>query len=273
ERINLERALRRAIECQEFSLYYQPQINLMTGEISGLEALIRWNHPEWGLVAPTRFIPLAEETGLIVPIGDWVLRTACKQAAEWHKQGLPRVPIAVNLSAKQLVPGLHQKVQAALASSELEPEYLELELTEHSSMEDPEGTIQLLQKLKTLGVSISIDDFGTGYSSLNYLKRLPVDKLKIDRSFIKDVTSEPDDLAIAKTVIALAKRLQLKVIAEGVETEGQLALLMAQGCDEMQGYLFNPPLPVDRCAALLAEQATMPLPSRKPYNRTLLLVD
>src|SRR5690606_6072103 len=225
------------------------------------------------MVPPTRFIPIAEETGLVAPIGDWVLRTACRQFVEWHRQGLPQVPVAVNLSAKQFVPGLENKVQAVLEETGLEAKYLELELTEHSSMEDPEASIQLLKQLRALGVCISIDDFGTGYSSLNYLKRFPINKLKIDRAFVKDVISDPDDLAITRTVIGLAQRLRLKVIAEGVETEGQLALLAEHGCDEIQGYLYSRPLPPEACVELLSNPRTLPLPKKKPYRRTLLLVD
>ncbi len=273
ERIRLEGSLRRAIEREEFTLHYQPQVSLESGEIIGFEALIRWNHPELGMVPPTRFIPIAEETGLVAPIGDWVLRTACRQFVAWQQQGLPPVPVAVNLSAKQFVPGLEKKVQAVLEETGLEAKYLELELTEHSSMEDPEATIQLLKQLRALGVCISIDDFGTGYSSLNYLKRFPINKLKIDRAFVKDVTSDPDDLAITRTVIGLAQRLRLKVIAEGVETEGQLALLAEHGCDEIQGYLYSRPLPPEACVELLSNPRILPLPKKKPYRRTLLLVD
>lgn len=259
ERLKLENALRRALERDEFMLHYQPQMDLTTGAVIGLEALIRWQHPELGLIAPGRFIGLAEETGLIVPIGEWVLRHACRQNKEWQNAGLPKVPVAVNLSAKQFAGNITEMVQAVLAETQLDPAYLELELTESVSMEDPENTIEILRKLKNMGVRLSIDDFGTGYSNLNYLKRFSLDKLKLDQSFVRDLISDPDDLSISRAVIAMAHSLRLKVIAEGVETEGQLTILVQNGCDEMQGYLFSRPIDANACAETLRTGKTLSL--------------
>lgn len=255
DRLKLESALRRAIEHDdELVLHYQPQVDLRSGAIIGLEALIRWQHPELGLIYPGKFIGLAEETGLILPMGEWVMREACRQNHAWQAAGLPKVPVAVNLSAKQFVEGLPDKVATILAATELEAKYLEIELTESLSMDDPESTIGILRTLKAMGVCLSIDDFGTGYSNLNYLKRFPIDKLKLDQSFVRDLISDPDDLAISRAVIAMAHTLRLKIIAEGVETEGQRRLLARNGCDEMQGYLFSRPLDVATCTQYLEDK-------------------
>jgi diguanylate cyclase (GGDEF)-like protein/PAS domain S-box-containing protein len=275
DRFQLEAALRRALEREEFVLHYQPQVSLASGAIIGMEALVRWQHPELGLVAPGRFIGLAEETGLILPLGEWVLRRACQQSCEWQLDGVPAVPVSVNLSARQLTDSIAATVARILAETGLEPCLLELELTESASMEDPQKTFEILRQLKDMGVQLAIDDFGTGYSNLNYLKRFPVDKLKLDQSFVKDLISDPDDLAIARAVIAMAHGLRLTVIAEGVETAGQLALLAENGCDEIQGYYFSRPVDADACAVMLREQKTLALDTlpRQPYERTLLYVD
>ena len=263
ERIKLENALRRALECDELVLHYQPQVDLHSGRIIGMEALVRWQHPELGLVFPGKFIGLAEETGLIVPIGEWVLREACRQNRAWQDAGLPRVPVAVNLSAKQFVRDVTDTVESALKDSGLEAAYLELELTESLSMDDPENTIQILRTLKRMGVILSIDDFGTGYSNLNYLKRFPIDKLKLDQSFVRELICDPDDLAISRAVIAMAHTLRLRVIAEGVETDGQRCVLARNQCDEMQGYLFSRPVEPAVAAQLLREKRTL-APSATP---------
>ncbi len=275
ERFKLESALRRALERDEFRLHYQPQVDLTTGKIVGVEALIRWQHPELGLIPPGRFIGLAEETGLILPIGEWVLRKACEQSRAWQRAGLQEVPVAVNLSAKQFSANIAATVKSILDETGLDPKLLELELTESLSMEDPESTFEILRTLKDTGISLAIDDFGTGYSNLNYLKRFPVDKLKLDQSFVRDLISDPDDLSISRAVIAMAHSLRLKVIAEGVETEGQLALLAQNGCDEMQGYFFSRPVDEAAIAHLLREGKSLALDKlvRHPYERTLLFVD
>ena len=253
ERLKLESALRRALERDEFLLHFQPQADIASGAVIGVEALVRWRHPELGMVPPGRFIGLAEDTGLILPLGEWVLRQACLQNKAWQDAGLPKVPVGVNLSARQFAQDIPALVRCALDESKLEPCYLELEVTEIASMDDPEHTIKVLQRLRAMGVRLAIDDFGTGYSSLNYLKRFPVDRLKLDKSFVDDLICNPDDLAIARAVIAMAHSLRLKVIAEGVETAGQLALLAEHGCDEMQGYLFSRPLDAEACGELLRQ--------------------
>jgi EAL domain-containing protein (putative c-di-GMP-specific phosphodiesterase class I) len=245
--------LRRALAQNEFLLHYQPQVSLSTGRIIGVEALLRWQHPQLGLIAPGRFIGLAEETGLILPIGDWLLRQACGQACAWLHAGVPAVPVAVNLSAKQFSTAIVETVRRILDQTGLDPKLVELELTESLSMEDPENTVGILASLKEMGVGLAIDDFGTGYSNLSYLKRFPVDRLKLDQSFVRDLTSDPDDLAIARAVISMAHSLRLSVIAEGVETEGQLAILAQNGCDEVQGYFFSRPVDADACAKQLKE--------------------
>jgi diguanylate cyclase (GGDEF)-like protein/PAS domain S-box-containing protein len=252
ERLKLEAQLRRALERGEFVLHYQPKIDLRSNEIYGLEALIRWEHPEEGLIAPGRFIGLAEETGLIVPIGEWALRTGCTQVQAWSDAGLPPMMLSVNISARQFKRrDLAQTVSRVLAETGLPPARLELELTESLVMENAEEFIQTLNALKQTGVSLSVDDFGTGYSSLSYLKRFPVDRLKIDQSFVRDIGSDPDDAAIARAVIQLGHSLDLRVTAEGVETAEQLAFLREHGCDEVQGYLFSRPLSADKIAQLL----------------------
>ncbi|HYD78264.1 MAG TPA: EAL domain-containing protein [Paucimonas sp.] len=275
ERLRLEGALRRALERNEFVLQYQPQVDMRSGKIIGFEALVRWRHPELGMIPPGRFIGLAEETGLILPIGEWVLRRACEQSREWKRAGLSKTPIAVNLSAKQFSKNIPGTVKEILDETGMDPSLLELELTESLSMEDPENTIGILQKLKEMGIRLSIDDFGTGYSNLSYLKRFPVDKLKLDQSFVHDLISDPDDLSIAHAVIAMAHSLRLRVIAEGVETEGQLALLAKHGCDEIQGFLFSRPVDAALCAAMLRESKSLDLSKflPRPYQRTLLVVD
>jgi diguanylate cyclase (GGDEF)-like protein/PAS domain S-box-containing protein len=245
-RLALEIDLRQALALGEFRLHYQPQISSETGKVIGMEALIRWQHPVRGMVSPASFIPLAEELGLIVSIGDWVLREACRQNRAWQVQGLPPVPIAVNLSALQfLQQNLPDKIHAILEETGLEPRYLELELTESTFMQDAEQTITMLQTLKAMGLQLAIDDFGTGYSSLSYLKRFPIDKLKIDQSFVRHLASDPDDAAIARTIINMGHSLRLEVIAEGVETAEQLVFLETEGCDHIQGYYFSKPLAAD----------------------------
>lgn len=245
QRLELEKELRRAIEQEEFELHYQPQVQIETGELIGFEALIRWNHGKKGYVQPDHFIPLAEETGLIIPITEWVLRTACRQNKLWQEKGFPCVPVAVNLSAFHLqVPNFIPTVSKILKESQLDPCYLELEITERGAMENAVENIEKLKALKAMGIRISIDDFGTGYSSLSYLKRFPIDTLKIDRSFISDLEST-ETAMIVKTIIALAQSLKLKVIAEGVETSGQLDFLKHHLCDEAQGYLFSKPMAVE----------------------------
>ncbi|MDL2354041.1 MAG: EAL domain-containing protein [Pseudomonadota bacterium] len=251
ERFKFESALRRAVERDEFLLHYQPQVSLASGAIIGVEALVRWQHPELGLVAPGSFIGLAEETGLILPIGEWVLRRACEQSCAWQREGLAPLPVSVNLSARQFSESIVATVARILAETGLAPHLLELELTESASMEDPQKSFEILRQLKDMGVQLAIDDFGTGYSNLNYLKRFPVDKLKLDQSFVKDITCDADDLSIARAVIAMAHGLRLTVIAEGVETADQLALLAANGCDEIQGYFFSRPVDGEACAAML----------------------
>lgn len=272
ERIKLENALRRAVERDELVLHYQPQVDLHSGEIIGLEALVRWQHPDLGLVFPGKFIGLAEETGLIVPIGEWVMREACRQNRAWQSMGLPRVPVAVNLSAKQFVRDIPDTVAAILAETGLDGRYLELELTESLSMDDPENTIQILRTLKRMGILLSIDDFGTGYSNLNYLKRFPIDKLKLDQSFVRELISDPDDLSISRAVIAMAHTLRLRVIAEGVETEGQRSLLTRNLCDEMQGYLFSKPVDATTAAGYLKERRTLSVLETAPAGQAVLLL-
>ncbi len=251
ERLALESALRHALERREFVLHYQPKIDIRSNRIVGVEALLRWNHPDLGVVAPNQFIPLAEETGLIVPIGRWVLRTACAQSAAWRSDGLPGVRIAVNLSARQFSDdALIADIGDAMAEAGLPPEGLELEITESMVMQNPERAVSTLSRLRDLGISVSIDDFGTGYSSLGYLKRFPIDNVKIDRSFIKDLPHDTDDAAITRAVIAMAQSLRIRVVAEGVETREQLEFLRAHECDECQGYFVSRPLPPSEFALL-----------------------
>ena len=239
EQLELETYLRRALERNQFVLRYQPRVNLATGQIVGAEALLRWRMPQRGTVAPMRFIGLAEETGLIVPIGKWVLQTACAQNKAWQDAGVPPIVVSVNVSPRQFRhESLVQTVAEVLRSTGLEPRYLELELTESMVMHDPPKLVAMLDELKELGVKIAVDDFGTGYSSLSYLKRFPVDRLKVDRSFVENMTTEADDATIVRTIIALGHNLGLKVVAEGVETAQQARALRAYQCDEAQGFLF-----------------------------------
>ncbi|EJL25843.1 EAL domain-containing protein [Brevibacillus sp. BC25] len=254
DKMNIQNELNRALARQEFLLHYQPQVSAKSGAIVGVEALIRWDHPERGLLLPDQFISVAEETGLIVPIGEWVLRTACKQNKQWQEQGLMPLRVAVNLSARQfLKQDFTQMVAEILHQTGLAPEYLELEITE-SSMIDVQRATQALKELKQLGVHVAIDDFGTGYSSLYYLKEFPLNRLKIDRSFVRDMIEQPSNQAIVSTIISMAHHLQLHVIAEGVETKEELAFLQEHLCEEVQGYLFSRPLPSEDVAFYLQAQ-------------------
>jgi diguanylate cyclase (GGDEF)-like protein len=252
ERLVLENSLRRALDRKEFLLYYQAQLDLRTGKPSGLEALIRWKHPDLGFIPPVEFIPIAEETGLIHPIGEWVLKTACEQKKIWNDQGFKALKVSVNLSARQFhYANLVDMIGGVIKQTGIDPEDLDLELTESTIMDHLEETTETLRKLKEMGTHISIDDFGTGYSSLMYLKTFPIDTLKIDKSFVDNVTTDPDDLAIAQAIISMAHSLKLEVVAEGVETKAQLEVLRAHGCDIIQGYLYSKPIPVAEVPALL----------------------
>jgi predicted signal transduction protein with EAL and GGDEF domain len=258
ERVRIESALRNALERNEFVLHYQPQVDLKTGQIVGMEALIRWKHPELGMVPPNRFIGVAEDTGLIVPIGAWVMRTACAQNKAWQDAGLGRLRVAVNLSARQFSAAeLLAGIEQVLTDTGLDPSCLELELTESLFMSDVTPAVELLHRMKSLGIQLSIDDFGTGYSSFSYLSRFPIDVLKIDRSFVNDITIDANDAAIVASIIALAHNLRLSVIAEGVETAEQLDYLRHQGCDEMQGYYFSRPLPAHEFEQLLRQRRSL----------------
>jgi len=244
ERLTLESNLRYALERGELTLFYQPRVDLRTGAIVGFEALLRWKHPELGMISPGQFIPIAEESGLIVPIGEWVLREACRQNQAWREAGLPHVRMAVNLSSVQFrQPDLEVRIASVLEETGLDPSGLELELTESILLQDADATIETLRTVKEMGIHLSIDDFGTGYSSLSYIKRFPVDALKIDQSFVRDVTSSPEDAAITTSIVLMGKSLNLTVVAEGVETKSQLEFLRVLECDEAQGYLFSRPVP------------------------------
>jgi diguanylate cyclase (GGDEF)-like protein len=261
DRLALQSSLRHALERQELLLYYQPQVNLKTGQIVGAEALVRWQHPERGLISPDKFIPIAEETGLIVPIGEWVLKTACQQTKVWQNAGFSHLRIAVNLSSRQFSQiDLRHQLVAILMETGLDPKYIELELTESMLVHNTEVAIRRLNALKSLGVEIAIDDFGTGYSSLSYLQQFPFDILKIDRCFIRNITENPNNAAITKAIIEMAKTLNLKLMAEGVETEAELSFVCQQQCDGMQGYLFSRPLPSHDFAQLLRHNKCLPLP-------------
>ncbi|MGI4847276.1 MAG: putative bifunctional diguanylate cyclase/phosphodiesterase [Janthinobacterium lividum] len=259
ERLVAENDLRHALEREEFILHYQPQVDLVTGQLAGMEALIRWRHPTRGMVSPAEFIKLAEETGLIVPIGAWVIRTACAQNRAWHDAGYPNLRVAVNLSARQFEHNsIVAVVAAALADSGLAATQLDIELTESLVMHNVDQAIAIMRSLKDLGVSLSLDDFGTGYSSLSHLKRFPIDVLKIDQSFVADIVRDADGAAIVMSIISLAHNLKLHVIAEGVETLEQLAYLRRHDCDEIQGYYFSRPLAVEAFGELLAANKCLP---------------
>lgn len=252
ERLMIETHLRSALEKDEFDVYYQPQYSIRDNGIIGVEALLRWNHPEMGMVGPDKFIPIAEEIGLIVSIGEWVLKTACRQLKQWMDAGYPAMRMAVNLSARQFEkPGLDKVVVNILEELDMNPVYLELELTESIIMHDTAIVLDTLKSFHKIGIRLSIDDFGTGYSSLSYIQRFPLDRLKIDRSFVKDIIDNTDDAEMIVSIIALAHSLNLQVIAEGVETKEQLQYLQEQGCDELQGYYFSPPVPAGELEALL----------------------
>lgn len=255
KRLSMESMLRHALERGEFFLHYQPQAALQTGCVIGVEALIRWNREPEGVIAPADFIPLTEELGLIVPIGEWVLRTACAQMKAWQDAGLPKISVAVNLSARQFrQKDLVEMIARVLRETGLDPRYLDIELTESMMMHNVEAAVITLGKLKDMGINLSIDDFGTGYSSLNYLKRFPIDVLKIDQSFVRDIASDADDGAIARSIIALAHSLKLQVTAEGVETEAQMNYLGIHHCDVIQGYYYSRPMPAIACAQWLLQR-------------------
>lgn len=252
EHLTMEHQLHKAVEQQEFVVYYQPIIDIKTYSIIGAEALVRWAHPELGLVSPAEFIPIAEETGLIIPIGECVMRSACDKTKEWQNRDFNKLRISVNLSARQFQQyDLIQKIEIILLLSDLNPTSLELEITESLGMKNAEHTIKTLNELKGKGIKISIDDFGTGYSSLNYLKKFPIDNLKIDQSFVRDIGEDPDSETIASLIISMAHTLKLKVIAEGVETQKQLSFLKEQKCDMFQGYIYSKPVPSEMFEKLL----------------------
>ncbi len=257
ENLQLETALRSALERDEFVLHYQPKMGIETGEWSGAEALLRWDRPGHGLIPPEAFISVLEDTGLIVPVGTWVIETVCRQIAEWARSGMGRIRVAVNVSSKQFLrDGFLPDIARALRENEIAPESLDIEITESSLMSRTEKTDSVLRQLKTLGVGVAIDDFGTGYSSLAYLKRFPIDTLKIDISFIRDVTTNPASAAIAVAIIDMARSLKLKVVAEGVETEPQLEFLRRHACDEIQGFYCAQPMPAAELARLREQNLT-----------------
>jgi len=249
----MESSLRRALDHGELLLHYQPQVDILTGAIVGAEVLLRWQRPGLGMVSPGQFIPIAEDTGLIVPIGRWVMDQAVAQNKAWQQSGVPVVKLAVNLSAQQFRLPLVEEISAILARHGLSHKYLELEITESMVMSNVERVIGMLDELAVLGVPMALDDFGTGYSSLSYLKRFPIDKLKVDQSFVRGIPHDADDVAITRAIIALGKSLGLRVIAEGVETREQLEFLQTEGCDEIQGYLFSHPVPVEDFLKLLVD--------------------
>jgi len=256
EKVKIERELGSALQLGQLELHYQPKVDTMTGEVRSAEALIRWRHPDRGLVPPADFIPIAEECGLIGAIGDWVVREACRQARAWQDAGLPPVRVAINLSPTQFRHGnLLATIQHALDDARLEARFLEVELTESAVMSEPEASVTILKQLSQMGVQVAVDDFGTGYSSMSYLRRLPVDKLKIDREFINEVMSCPDDASIVRAIVSLAHSLRLKVVAEGIETVEQLEFLKALGCDQYQGFYFSAAVPAADFAALLERSA------------------
>ncbi|MBC3245056.1 EAL domain-containing response regulator [Pseudomonas lurida] len=256
---DLEEALRLAVEREEFTVHYQPKVEVANGRLCALEALLRWERPDYGAVSPGVFVPVLESIGLIVPVGRWVIDTVCQQIAEWQRGAIGAVEVSVNVSGHQLIEGdLIADIARLLAQHGVAPHWLEVELTEGSLMENTQHTIDSLQRLHAMGVKISIDDFGTGYSSLAYLRRFPIDTLKIDIAFIREVTSNPQDAAITRTIIELAHSLSLRVVAEGVETQAQLAFLKDAGCDQIQGYLFSRPLPVETLERLLLERLECP---------------
>ncbi|HYC36986.1 MAG TPA: EAL domain-containing protein [Usitatibacter sp.] len=258
-RMELESSLRLALEREEFVVHYQPQVGLRDGRIMAFEALVRWRHPEKGLVGPAQFIPFAEETGLIVPLGAWVLREACRQNKAWQDAGLPKLPVSVNMSAKQCEQeDIVEVVKEALAAAKLEARYLELEITESISMANPEQSVPLMQRLKATGVGLSIDDFGTGFSNLSYLPRFPVDRLKIDLAFVRQMAIDPGSLAVSEAIINMSHSLHLEVVAEGVENDVQLQLLGSRHCDSIQGYLFSPAVAAAELATLLKEDRRLP---------------
>nr|WP_321983303.1 EAL domain-containing protein [uncultured Lichenicoccus sp.] len=255
ERLEVETQLKLGLQRGEFLLHYQPQIEIASGRIVGVEALVRWQHPARGLVPPMQFIPAAEESGLIEPIGEWVLRTACAQAAAWQRSGLPDLRMAINVSARQFYdPALASMVAQALAEHGLAPEHLEIEITESMSMKDPKESCRILASFKALGISIAIDDFGTGYSNLAYLRQFPVRRIKLDRGFVSELGSQSSSDAIVEAIVAMAHKLDLQVVAEGVETAEQRDHLLRYGCDELQGYWFSPPVDADRFEALLQKR-------------------
>ena len=244
DRLSMETELRYALERDQFELHYQPKVNPHTGQLTGMEALLRWNHPTLGMVPPFKFIPLAEEVGLIIDIGEWVIFEACRQNKAWQEQGLNGLKVSVNVSAAQIQQqALFNTIRTALQQSDLDPQLLVVEVTESMAMENPEQKIELLNEIKTLGISFSVDDFGTGYSSFSYLQRLPIAELKIDRSFVIDTPDKKEDASIVRAIIAMAHSLGLKVVAEGVEEEAQLAFLQSLNCDVIQGYYYSRPLP------------------------------
>lgn len=255
EALFMENNLRKALEKQEMALYYQPQIEMSSGKLIGMEALIRWHHPQLGIISPVKFIPMAEDTGLIIPIGKWVLDTACKQTQQWQEAGYPPCKVAVNISPKQFRHGdLVENVATALKDSGLAARFLELEITESVLMEDMEQSIATMEKLKSMGITLAIDDFGTGYSSLSCLSRFPLSKLKIDKSFVQDIAELSENNAIAEGIIALAKTLNLEVIAEGIEGERQMDFLQSKGCKQGQGYYFSRPMPADAFEQFLSRE-------------------
>jgi EAL domain-containing protein (putative c-di-GMP-specific phosphodiesterase class I) len=243
DRVKLESDLHRAVANQEFELLYQPKVDTANDRLNSAEALIRWRHPERGTIMPEDFIPLAEDCGLVNAIGEWVFREACRQSKAWQREGLTPMRVAVNVSATQFRQGnLLDVIQRAMSDAGLEPQFLELELTESAVMTNPEESAVILEKLSEMGVLVSVDDFGTGYSSMSYLRRFPIDKLKIDRGFVKDLMTRADDASIVQAIISLAHSLRLKVVAEGVETPEQLHSLRSMGCDQYQGFHFSPPI-------------------------------
>jgi EAL domain-containing protein (putative c-di-GMP-specific phosphodiesterase class I) len=268
ERLKLEADLRHALELNQFTLHYQPKLEVATGRISGVEALLRWTHPKFGNLPPTEFIPLAEETGLIIPIGRWVLKTASAQNMAWQREGLPAISVAVNLSPRQFLDAnLLDDIDDVLASTGMPAHLLQLEITESMVMQNVERAIKLLDEIRSRGVRLAIDDFGTGYSSMSLMKKFPIDTIKIDRSFVRDLAESPEDRAIATAIISMGKALGLTVVAEGVETAEQDIFLRGRACDEVQGYLFSKPVQPEMIPPLF--RPNIPSPSLQPQSSDL----